>query len=82
MEGQRAQSGEAAGAAASNDQAVAIGQTAFDQILRAGDAIVDIDDAPLAFQCIAVFPAETAAAAVIDVEHAETAAGPELGGQF
>ena len=46
--------------------------------LRAADAVLDVDDAPLALQAIAIRPAVAGAAAVIHVEHREAAAGPEL----
>ena len=82
VERQRAQRRQAAGAAAADDQALTIGQAAFDQVARAGDAIIDIDDAPLALERVAISPAEAAAAAVIDVQHAEAAAGPVLGRQL
>ena len=50
VEGQRAQRGVAAGAAAADGQALAVDQAPLDEIARAVDAVVDVDDAPLAVQ--------------------------------
>ncbi len=49
-EGQRAERRVAAGAAAADRQAVAVDFAAFDEIARAVDAIIDVDDAPLAVE--------------------------------
>ena len=49
-----------------------------DHRLRAADGVLDVDDAPLPLQAIAIRPAVAGAAAVVHVEHREAAAGPEL----
>ena len=77
-EGERAQRRVAAGAAAGDHQAVAVDFAAFGQIARAVDAIVDVDDAPLAVEPFAIRAAVAGAAAVVHVEHGDAAAGPVL----
>ena len=42
------------------------------------DAIVHVNNAPLAAQPVAIVAAVTTTAAVIDIEHCNSAAGPEL----
>src|SRR6202011_2241109 len=46
------------------------------------DAVVDVDNAPIAVQALAIGPAEAGAPAVIDIEHRDAATGPELRGQI
>ena len=82
VEGEGGQGRQAAGAAAADQQALGVGQAAVGQVACAGHAILDVDDAPLAFQQVAVGASEAGAAAVVHVEHGEAAAGPELGRQF
>ena len=77
-ESERAQRSVAAGAAAADRQAVAVDLAAFREIARAVDAIVDIDDAPLAVEPFSVCAAVAGAAAIIDIEHRDAAAGPVL----
>ena len=48
------------------------------QIIGAGDAILNVDDTPLALQLFTVFPPISGAAAVIDIEDRKAAAGPVL----
>ena len=45
---------------------------------RAVDAVVDVDDAPVAVESLAVGAAKAGAAAVIHVEHRDAAARPVL----
>jgi hypothetical protein len=49
-----------------------------DQEARGVDRVVDVDRAPLAVQTLAVGAAVAAAAAVVDVDDREAAAGPVL----
>src|SRR5207302_7032292 len=76
--GERRQDRIAAGAAAGDDGALAIGQPLSDDVAGGVDAIVDIDDAPGALQAFAIGAAIPRAAAVIDVEHSDAAARPVL----
>jgi hypothetical protein len=77
-EGQGSEGGIAAGAAAADHQALRVGPAAGDEVERAIDAILDIDNVPFAVEAIAIGAPITAAAAVIHIEHANTAARPVL----
>jgi hypothetical protein len=66
------------GAAAGDDQALAIDLTAVREIASAVHTIVNINDAPLLVQSFAILPAIAGAAAVVDVEHRKSPAGPIL----
>src|SRR6266567_3813936 len=81
-ENQRRQRGVAPGTAAADDTALLVHQPLRDQEFCAVDAVVDIDDAPVQVQALTKGAAEAGAAAVIDVEHRDPAAGPELGGEI
>ena len=80
--GERRQSCVAAGAAAADDDARCVHQSAFCQEFGAVHAVVHIDDAPIELEPIAVFAPESRAAAVVDVKHRNAAAGPELGAEI
>src|SRR5260221_6514660 len=73
-EGQRRQSRVAAGAATADDASLAVDPPLRCQEPRAGDAIVDVDHAPVQLQTVAVGAAESRASAVVDVEHRNAAA--------
>src|SRR5260221_9116604 len=77
-EGQRAERGVPAGAAAADRQPVAVHQPARDQILRAVDAVVQVYYAPLPVEPLAIGAAVAGAAAVVDIQQGEAAAGPVL----
>src|SRR5215472_5011436 len=68
-EGQRRQGRVAAGAAAADDASLAVDLPSRCEELRAGDAIVDVDHAPIQLQTVAVGAAESGASAVVHVEH-------------
>src|SRR5207247_490757 len=57
---------------------VGVRKTAPGEREGAIDAVVDVDDAPLPIQPMAVFPAIAGRAAVVHVEDGEPAAGPDL----
>ena len=80
-EGQRRQSRVATGAAAADDASLAVDPSLRGEEPRAGDAIVDVDHAPVQLQTIAVGAAESGAAAVVHVEHRNAAASPVLNAQ-
>src|SRR5579884_4464842 len=80
-EGESGQRGIAAGTAAVNNQAVRIGHTALDEVAGSVDGIVHVHHAPLPLQPVTVLTSVPRAAAVVDVDHAEAAAGPELRAQ-
>src|SRR6516165_7797595 len=82
VEGERAQGGVAAGAATRDHDAHRIDALCLGEALRAVDAILDVNNAPLAAQQVAIFPAVAAAAAVVDIEHCDSAARPELDKRF
>src|SRR5205085_7751030 len=63
-------------------RALAIGEPLGHGMTGGLDAIVDIDDAPFAFEPAAIGAAIPGAAAVIDVEHGNAAAGPVLNAQI
>lgn len=75
---ERAQGGVAASAATRDHYAHRIVALRLGQALRADDTIVYVDNAPLAAQPVAIFAALAAAAAVVDIEHCDSTAGPEL----
>src|SRR6266516_5167084 len=81
-EGQRRQSRVAAGAAAADDASLAVDPSVRGEEPRAGDAIVDVDDAPIALQTVAVRTTESGASAVVHVEHRNAAARPILNAQI
>src|SRR5690606_2096337 len=78
-EGEGAEGGVAAGAVAGDREARAVRLALGDQTLRGEDAVADVDLAPASVQALAVGAAEAGAAAVVDVDHGEAAAGPEPG---
>src|SRR5260370_3147012 len=81
-EGQRRQGRVAAGAAAADDASFAVDPPLRCEKARAGDAIVDVDHAPVELQTVAVGAAESGASAVVHVEHGNAAAGPILNAQI
>src|SRR5262252_2670675 len=72
------ESGVAAGAAAADDDAPYIHQSSLRQEFGAVHAVVHIDDAPIEFQPLAIFAPKSRTTAVVDIEHRNAAAGPEL----
>src|SRR5260370_37827213 len=81
-EGRRRQGRVAAGAAAADDASFAVDPPLRCEKARAGDAIVDVDHAPVELQTVAVGAAESGASAVVHVEHGNAAAGPILNAQI
>ena len=75
---QRGKRGEAPSAAAANDEAGGIGEPAFDKMVRGGGAILDIDDAPLPIEPLAIGAAIPRRSGVIYVDDADATAGPPL----
>src|SRR5262249_7924164 len=69
-------------AAAADDASLAVAPPLRCEDPRAGDAIVDVDHAPVQLQTVAVGAAESSASAVIHVEHRNAAAGPILNAQI
>ena len=78
VEGERGQRGEAPGAAAPDGHAGRVDVAPFGQVLGRRDAVLDVDHPPLALQQVPVGPAVAGGAAVVDVDHGEPPAGPEL----
>src|SRR6516165_9215791 len=68
----------ASGAAAGNDDALVVDGALAGQEFRAVDAVIDVDDAPVSIEPLPIGAAETGTAAVIDIEHRNPAARPEL----
>src|ERR1043166_4964791 len=77
-EGERAECGVGAGAAAVDHRSIGVDISARGQELGAVHTVVNIDDSPGAAQTLAICPAIPAAATVVDVEYGDTAAGPIL----
>ena len=75
---ERAERRVAAGAAAAYGQPIAVNFAALREIARALDAVIDIDDAPASVQPFSIGAAVARAAAVVDVEDGDAAAGPIL----
>src|SRR5207302_657126 len=80
-EHQRGERRVAAGAAAGDDAPILVNRALPDQEFRAVDTVVDVDDTPVAVQSLPIGAAEAGAAAVIDIEHRDPAARPELGAE-
>ncbi len=78
VEGQRAQHGPAARAAAGDRHPRAVDLAGVGQRARGVDRVVGVHDAPLAAQPVAVLAPVARAAAVVDVDDGEAAAGEEL----
>ena len=74
----RAERRVAAGAAAADREALAVDDPLLGEPAGAGDAVVDVDDAPLALEALAVVAAVAGRAAVVDVEDREAAAREQL----
>ena len=77
-ERQRGEGREAARAAAADGEPLAVDEALLGEVLRAGDAVVDVDDPPLELEALAVVLAVAGGAAVVDVEHRVAAAGEQL----
>src|ERR1700675_625127 len=77
-EGECREGGVTAGAATADDDPPQVHQSLLRQEFGADHAIVHIDDAPIEFEPLPIFTAEPRAATVVDVEHCNAAAGPEL----
>src|SRR5690606_38902035 len=82
VEGQGAEGGVAAGAAAANRHTVAVRAPPAHQIAGAVNAVGHVQYAPVALQLFAVFAPVTGASPVINVQHGNTPAGPELDAEF
>jgi hypothetical protein len=78
VEGQRRQGRESAGAAAANRHPPGVDEPLLCQILGGVDAIVDVDDAPVAIEPAHVLAAVAVAAAVIDVDDGNATAREHL----
>src|SRR5206468_3414493 len=77
-EGEGGERGVSAGAAARDDAARRVGETAAGQESRAVDGVVHIHDAPVPIEQLAVRAPVAGAAAVIHVEDGNPAARPIL----
>ena len=78
VEGERAERGVAAGAAAGDGQTPRVRPAVGDQEARGVHAVQHVDLAPAPVQALAVGAAVAGAAAVVDVADREAARGPEL----
>src|SRR5579859_5826760 len=78
VEDQRTQGGVAARAAAADTEAPSINFALARQVAGGADAVLRVDDAPLAVEPLAVRAPEATAAAVVHVDDAKTPTGPEL----
>ena len=78
FKGQRRQGGIAAGAAAGDNEAFLVHPSLLGQESGPGRAVLDVVQPPGAIQGMPIQPAKPGAAAIIDLEHREAAAGPKL----
>ena len=69
---------EAACAAPLDGQSVGIDLTAIDQVAGGSHAVVDVHDAPSAFEGLAELASVAGASAVVDVDHGDAAAREQL----
>jgi hypothetical protein len=81
VESEGVEGGEATGAAATDGQAIAVGETLIDKVEGAVYAVVYVDDAPLTVEAMTVFAPVACAAAIVDVEDGDAATSPELGAE-
>src|SRR5204862_4390077 len=77
-EGEGAQGRVTAGTATSDHCSVPVDEPFGCEVAHGVDAVVDVDDAPLSSQALAVLAAVPRAAAVVDVDDSEPPRGPEL----
>src|SRR5271165_3646479 len=75
---ERAERRVAAGAAAADHEPLGVSVPGLDQPARAGDAVLDVDEAPLSFEPQPIRAAVAGAAAIVHVEHPNPAARPVL----
>ena len=75
---ERAERRVAAGAAAADHEPLGVGVPVLDQPARAGDAVLDVDEAPLSFEPQPVGAALACAAAIVHVEYPDPTASPVL----
>src|SRR5712671_7071768 len=76
--GERREGGVASRAAAADDDALGVHQSLPREIFGAIHAVVHVHDAPTELKPVTVFASKSGTAAVVDVEHRNAAAGPEL----
>ena len=78
LPGQCPQCRIAAGAAAPNGDPLSVGPTLGNQIAGSVDTVHDIDNPPTALQALAIVATVAGAAAIVNIDYAKAAAGPEL----
>ena len=78
VKGEGGEHGITAGTAATNHDALGVGEALVDQVLSTGDHIIDIFNAPGTVEGLSIGSAITRTAAIIHVEHSKTSVGPEL----
>src|SRR5437660_9183905 len=61
-----------------NGEAIAIDQATFHQVLCAIDAVIDINNAPLSIEPLAILPAIASATTIIYIQQGKAPASPEL----
>src|SRR5947207_15205259 len=79
VEHQRTQGGVPTGRAAPDQQPITVCRTLLREVPRRVDAIRGVEDPPRSVERLPVCPAVAGAAAVVDVDHGEPAAGPGPG---
>jgi len=77
-EGERAERGVTARAAAANGQPILVNRAPLHKVARAVHTVVHVHDAPLSLQPLTIGPAVAGAAAVVHVEDGDPPAGPIL----
>jgi hypothetical protein len=82
LEYQRRQRGVAARTAASDNDSLVIHQPFCNEEFSAIDTVIDVNNPPVEVQAIPKSAAKAGAAAMVDVKHRDSAAGPELRGQI
>ncbi|MNC24837.1 hypothetical protein D3C75_729040 [compost metagenome] len=78
VKGQGAKAGVAAGAAAANERLVAVDQASLLEVTDHGAGVLHINITPAQVQCLAIGPAVTAAAAIVEIGHGEAPLCPVL----
>src|SRR6266576_5379175 len=76
------QRGVAASTAAPHDHPFVIDQPLCNEEFSAINTVIDVDDTPVEVQAITKSASKAGAAAMVDVEHRDPAARPELRGQI
>ena len=78
VERERVDRGVAARRSSADDHSILVDQSLIDQILRRGDAVISVVDAPFALEGVAIHLAVPGRTAIVDVDNREPPASPVM----